>query len=260
MAASSKAYTLTPEMIAYAREVAPRWNVSPELHEHDQLMGYFINNARMDPIDAVKSYFAGGSSDARSIVALADRLGVSKQMLEFASGYGRVTRHLPPMLGGRPFLASDIHDNACEFISDKLGVNAVVSTTQASDLKIADKQEFIFVLSFFSHLPEASFGPWIKALYDMLSPGGYLMFTTHGDYALNHNPEWFGIGFDRAKGFGFRPDSDQADLDNKQYGTAVVSNAFVEKTFSVFAPDAELHSFSSRAWFGLQDEWIIHKP
>jgi methylase of polypeptide subunit release factors len=48
-------------------------------------------------------------------------------MLEFASGYGCVTRHLPRTLPDVSIVASDIHPQANEFIRQKIGVNSIQS-------------------------------------------------------------------------------------------------------------------------------------
>jgi SAM-dependent methyltransferase len=205
-------------------------------------------------LEAVKSYFSGGHSDALAVVSLMDQLkvkGRGKRILEFASGYGRVTRHLKALAPHNTIFASDIHHEACTFIQEKIGVVARPASTSPGDLRMVGDQDLIFVLSLFSHLPEKTFGPWLSALYG---------FTTHGEFAIRRAPDSFGKDFNVEKGFGFRPESDQDDLNAADYGSAVVSVPFVSQAIKQFTPDAAIISMTSGIWFGLQDQWILQRP
>src|SRR4029077_7409044 len=51
----------------------------------------------------------------------------SYSLLEFASGYGMVTRHLAHELAGADIVSCDIHDQAVDFISNTLHSPAVAS-------------------------------------------------------------------------------------------------------------------------------------
>lgn len=259
---SKKAITLTEEMKNCALEEGSLAGVSPSISEYDQLLGYFVNKTKMDPVQAVKSYFSGGKANAEQVIAVMrslDLIGGRKRVLEFAAGFGRVTRHLKAPLARNIFSASDIHEEACSQLKEKIGVTVYQSSDSPENLKIPE-QDFIFVLSLFSHLPEKLFGAWLDKLYSRLSPGGVLMFTTHGEHALTSHRDFFMQNYDEKKGFGFRPDSDQEDLPNTDYGTAVVSNDFVRSTISDIAPGAKILGMKANVWFGLQDEWIIQRP
>jgi SAM-dependent methyltransferase len=251
-------------MAEQARRIGASLGVSGALHNHDQLLGYLINHARMEPSAAISAYFSGGRSDAHAVLRVADQLGLSLEdatVLEFASGYGRVTRHLKGLVPqSSNLIASDIHEDACGFIASEIGVKAEPSATSPAGLNISGNVNFLFALSLFSHLPERTFGPWLYALYDRVAPGGYLLFTTHGEFARHKVPEFFTENFDEAKGFGFRPESDQQDLDSTDYGTAVVSIPYVANAIYRHAPGSLIISMSSGTWFGIQDGWIIRKP
>jgi SAM-dependent methyltransferase len=277
LVAAKKAFTLTAEMTQSAAEAAAIFKVCPSLHDHDQLLGYFIHHANMPPVEAVNAYFSGGHGDAQAVIGLMEQLkvkGQGKRILEFASGYGRVTRHLKVGAPDNTIFASDIHQDACTFIQEKIGVVAIPASTSPADLRMAGDQDLIVVLSLFSHLPEKTFGPWLSVLYGLLAPGGFLMFTTHGEFAMRSNPEFFRKNFNVKKGFGFRPESDQNDLNTEEYGTAVVSIPYVRRAIKQFAPDAAISPpdvsidpsnaandhIPPRIWFGLQDQWIIQRP
>lgn len=262
MTGERKAFQLTGDLVAAARAAAPA-GVVTQLSEYDQLLGFLIGLPGRTAPAAVEAYFAGGAGDAQRLVAILDQLdllGKGTRVLEFAAGYGRVTRHLLNLLPGDTLAACDIHPAAYDLLQSAIGVRAYQSTTVPEDLAIAEKQDFVFALSLFSHLPLATQGRWVKQLYGLLAPGGYLMFTTHGEFAMRKLPDFFDPTFERAKGFGYQSASDQADLSSADYGTAVVTMPFVYDLVSDFVSGAEIVSFRSGAWFELQDEWIVRKP
>lgn len=261
--ASAKAVDITDVMIESARAAATHFGVCAELHESDQLLGYFINRMGMEEKSAAISYIDGGHHDAISIVKLKERLGMANspyRVLEFASGFGRVTRHLKVLSPNDNLVASDIHQEACEFIANKIGVVSKVSSINPANLDVGSEYDLIFVLSLFSHLPSKTFGLWLEALYRLLAPGGYLMFTTHGQTAIEKGREYFGTCEYEEPGFAYRRDSDQTDLDGSDYGTAVALPNYLTKLVALNLPDATLTSFRAGIWFGMQDEWVLRKP
>jgi SAM-dependent methyltransferase len=259
-----KAYELTEAVATEAARVAATFKVSPALDERDHLLGHSINKMKRPPLTAAKGYIVGGHHDAAQVKEQMDRLGLGaehKRILEFACGYGRVTRHLKVLAHESLLYASDIHPEACAFVEEKIGVVARQSTVIPQELDVGRNYDFIFVLSLFSHLPERTFGPWLSALYGILNPGGALLFTVHGQFALDRlHPSFTEKFYEKEKGFGFRPSSEQHDLDASEYGTAVACVNFVSHELAHFAVGCEIESFRSGVWFGLQDEWIIMKP
>lgn len=260
---STHAQSITEPMQARARAEGELLGVAPALSEYDQLLSYFIHHAKQDPEVAVSGYFHGGKKDARAVANLIESLALDTngaEILEFAAGFGRVTRHLKSMLPNGVLKASDVHVEACEFIAQALGVPTLQSTPIPFDFKPHEAFDFIFCLSFFSHVPESYFGPWVKALYERLKPGGMLMVTTHGEHALHHHKDFFSVDYDETKGFGFRAETDQPDISFEHYGCTVVSDTYMLETFKNHAPDATIVSRSSGTWFGLQDHWVIKRP
>jgi SAM-dependent methyltransferase len=260
---SAHALDISEPMLRQAAEAHLKFNCDVSLSPFDQLLGYFIHQAKMDPLAAVDAYFQGGIKDASSVIALMKDLELdvnSAQTLEFAAGFGRVTRHLKNLLPAENLVTSDVHSDACRFLSDVLSVTTIQSAPRPADFQTDAKFDFITCLSFFSHIPEALFGPWIGALYSCLKPGGYLMITTHGEHALEQVPEFFGVNYDPVRGFGYRSESDQQDIPSEFYGTAVVSDAYVKQVAEEFALGSSLVGHSRGKWFGLQDHWVIKRP
>jgi SAM-dependent methyltransferase len=210
---------------------------------------------------ALESYFHGGHQNAAQVTQLVARLFPKVErirILEFASGYGRVTRHLRMQLPKHDLAASDIHSAACEFIREKIGVETHRSHTEPERLEVGAGYDLIVVLSLFSHLPPQTFGRWLTALYGKLRVGGYLVVTANGPAAM----ERFQIlakGYSPGHGFGYRSLSDQGDLDPKDYGTMVVSLQHFAKTVAETIPTARIASFASGVWFDSQDDWVIQR-
>jgi SAM-dependent methyltransferase len=261
MRAATQAFDLTSDIRAVAEECASHYGVRPDLDDRDHIFGYSIHQLRVEPDHATRGYFGGGRSDAEHVKTLVARLGLSERpfrLLEFASGYGRVTRHLKVILPNVSVTASDIHPEAVSFIRDRLGVEAVASHKEPASANIGSGYDLIVVLSLFSHLPERMFGAWLRKLTSALSPDGFLMFTTHGDATIQKYPHLTAL-LDRNLGYGFSEDSDQRDIDTSDYGTAIVRPSYVARQIEE-STDATLISFTSSNWFGLQDEWIIQRP
>lgn len=234
---------------AAARPYTPLFRV----HPHDHLFAYIVANGGADGVTA---YFRGGQKNARQAAAArAQWLGERPaRVLEFAAGYGRVARYRGDAFAGDDYVASDIHPAACDFMTAELGVATTPSADHPEEVALPGPFDFIFVLSLFSHLPGASFRRWLALLYEALAPGGVLLFTTHGPFAADKTPGFFG-GMLGEGGWGYRPISDQPDLDPGSYGTMLATPRYVLK--AIDAIGARLLGFRSGAWFQLQDEWVI---
>jgi SAM-dependent methyltransferase len=174
------------------------------------------------------------------------------RVLEFASGYGRITRHFTKRCD---VTASDIHPAAIEMIKSRLQTAAYVSNHAPHELAIPGQYDFVFAISFFSHLPDTTFGSWIAALLSLTKPGGHLMFTTHGPKGMQVFPELPVPGDD---GIGFIPLSEQTDLDGHVYGTTTVAPEYVSQ--KIVSVGGELVSYDETEWWGFQDQWVVRRP
>jgi len=231
--------------------------VSDNIHLDDFIFQFLINNPSFNTHeDAVKYYFNDGRKSARHLLAVLNSMGPrfhgSISMLEFASGYGCVTRHLSLVMPYINFTACDIHIEAVKFISEKLGQTSIISHQDPANFALSQKYDVIFSLSFFSHMPRKTWGRWISAHFQHLNPGGALIFTTHGLLSKKHlgNPE---IPSD---GFWFKPQSEQFDLDNSEYGLTLVTREFVEQEIytQIKRP---ITRYEQGFWWEHQDLYIV---
>lgn len=229
-----------------------------EIHPEDHLYGYLARRFGTDK--ATQMYYDGGKSDALQTANAIKKFKkeANLNVLEFASGYGRITRHLKNMVPQATLHTCDIHPAACDFVASRLGLETFVSDTRPESVKIEKTFDFIFVISLFSHLPDWSFKRWIRALNGLLSPDGVLLFTTHGDRStLLHK----GVDFtlhEGGHGWVYIRRSDQPDIDFDDYGTMLVAPHYVANAIAD-CRSLSLRSFTSGAWFGHQDEWVVQR-
>jgi hypothetical protein len=235
---------------------AQLWGVSPDVHPDDLIFRFLLENPTFEtPDHSVEYYFRNGAQSARTLLTLLTQIcGIGEgkfELLEFASGYGCVTRHLRKVIPGCSLTACDIHPQAIEFLREKLDVEAVLSASRPEELRLEHRYDVVFALSFFSHMPKRSFLQWLARLASFTTPGGFLLFTTHGLESQQHFPR---CRFDR-DGFYFEPSSEQKDLDASEYGSAVVRPEYVVRAVSK-TPGLTLKLFSQAHWWQHQDVYI----
>jgi 2-polyprenyl-3-methyl-5-hydroxy-6-metoxy-1,4-benzoquinol methylase len=239
--------------------LAEKWKVSPDIHPDDYIFQfvYQLPKFASNKDAAIHHYFNNGWNSASQLSAILKEIckydpQQNLSLLEFASGYGCVTRHLKNVLPSVKVTACDIHAEATNFIKEKLHANAILSASVPEQFSVAEKFDVVFALSFFSHMPHTSFERWLKKLASLVQPGGYLIFTTHGFISSTILP---GVEFDK-NGFWFRPRSEQKDLRVSEYGMActlpkyVFSRLFRNQHWSV-------KFFQEGYWWTHQDLYVV---
>lgn len=241
----------------YAAEVGVR----PEIHLDDFIFRFLIENKSFDCVDsAVRYYFHDALKSARQLAGLLNELGITGadrkfSMLEFASGYGCVTRQLKKEIPSVHNVACDIHENAVDFIRTHLDTDAILSCSNPKKFRTTVKYEVVFALSFFSHMPIQTWGHWLRALYASVNHGGALIFTTQG----MHSAKFFGYPDIPKNGFWFLPDSEQKDLNVSEYGQTIVTEAFVRNE-ALLSAGRPIDIFRPGFWWEHQDLYVIKKP
>jgi len=226
-----------------------------KIHKEDFIFWFVYNHPRFKcEHDRFDYYFSDGKNSAEKLKNLCvnemQMEPLKINLFEFASGYGCVTRHL--CSDYYQVTSCDIHPQAMEFLSNQFNVKTFLSTSNPDKFKPNEYYDVVFALSFFSHMNDISYGRWIKALYDCVKPGGYLVFTTHGAKSNES------IKMTLKEGFGFRAVSEQKDIPEEEYGTAVSEYCYVKKTCEEYigrAPDI----FYEAYWWDHQDLYIINK-
>jgi SAM-dependent methyltransferase len=103
-------------------------------------------------------------------------------VLDFGCGVGRIMRHWSSTQGPR-WHGTDYNPELVEWCRNNLKFAEFRVNTLSGQLPYETGSfDFIYVFSVFTHLNEPLQFFWIKELSRVLRPGGYLYFTTHGDY------------------------------------------------------------------------------
>jgi SAM-dependent methyltransferase len=248
---------ITPDVRARANVLGAQYGCSPALHKDDYLLAHLLQYSRADGLE---DYFREGYNDAHQA-----EIGMRQfypdgqpRVLEFASGYGRVTRHLKI----DNLTASDVHQQAGVFTATELGVRFIPAPATPEPFTV-ERFDYVFVLSLFSHLPDRTFGPWLSVLLDLLTPSGYLMFTTHAEKAAKEREPFLAAVFDDEKGYGFvdagtdQPDLETPGTGNAAYGSMATSAAYVAR--QIRSAGGDLVSYRARCWWDVQDEWVVRR-
>lgn len=151
-------------------------------------------------------------------------------VLDFASGYGRLTRVLTQKLPKDRIWAADIYAEAIAWQAKTFGINTFVSAPAPGDITHDKKHDIVFVGSLFSHLPTALFHEWLQKLYGMLGPKGVLAFSVHDETLLPA-----GETMD-ASGLSYFRTSESGSLDADIYGMSYVTEAFVADAIAKLNP------------------------
>ena len=225
--------------------------------DRDEMLAFLVRSHRGDRDSALFQYFRSGESIARSLEQVLrwrfGDLGRIRGLLDFASGYGRVTRFLVRAVPAARLWVADVYADGVRFQAERFGVHALVSAIRPEDFVCAERFDAILVTSLFTHLPEERFVAWLRVLLGLLNPGGLLAFSTH-------SPEVLPAGVEMpASGFLFVSTSESGSLDTSDYGSTWVAGDFVrsalERATGAAAPDASLHRIE-RALCNFQDLYL----
>lgn len=200
---------------------------------------YYFNGRRI--LDTVRQILTWHFEDLSQI----------SSFLDFASGYGRLTRFLVQEISPEKIWISDIYAEAVQFQIEQFQVRGIVSTTDPDDYFLQQQFDCILACSFFSHLPQSTFLSWLKKLYSLLSPQGILMFSVH-DRALL--PPHLAIS---PSDLLFIPNSESRTLDVNEYGTTYVGETFVANCLNTLSQGEAVYSRIPLGICRYQDLYLV---
>ena len=227
-----------------------------EISPDDDIYRFF--DGHPTSINPLRDYLADGWRTLSELLLLLEQVGRPllgvESVLEFASGHGRFTRHLARAVGAQRVTVSEVVAGAVDFAREHFGVQGFDSAVRPQDVRWPQQYGLVFVLSLFSHLPRATWKPWLAQLWRAVAPGGLLVFSTHGAEAVRR----VDVKLDE-EGYFFAPSSESNAIESQEYGTAFTSEGFVRAALQECAPGAELLHFAP-AWFWVhQDAFVVHK-
>ena len=198
-----------------------------DIDVRDEMLHFCLQSQSGSREMALLQYFRAGVDAFRALEKILDgRFGADREqarILDFASGYGRLTRFLVGRHPPERIQVAEIDPEAIAFQERTFGVKGVVSTRDPEDLVCRDSFDLIFVASLFSHLPRATFESWMRRLYGLLAPEGVLVLTVND--ASNVSP---GRTLPE-DGFYFEAVSESEFLDLEEYGSTWVSESFMSE-------------------------------
>ena len=217
-----------PMVDALLRARVPRWEaMNRAIDERDDMLDFALQLFDHDRDRALTSYFQNGLDQFRLVRHIAAWRGPVGRMLDFASGYGRLTRFLVHEHLADQVTVSDILEGGMDFQARQFGVRTILSKTRPDEFHAPERYDLIFVASLFTHLPPATFTPWLRRLADLLTPGGLLIFTVH-DHSIAPAPFDGGIQFESR--------SESRVLDADDYGSTWVTEAYVREQVASIDP------------------------
>lgn len=262
------------ELYAAAGRLAPAslevHNALERLDAPDRYGRWMLLDCTIDPRDEIYRFFAShplAKNPIREYLAdgwrtLAELMLVLESVdrplakvgsvLEFASGFGRFTRHLARVLPGR-VTASDVQAGSMEFVKAHFGVETFASSLDPATLRVPRAYDVVFVLSMFTHLPPRRWSAWLQALHRAVAPGGVLVFSVHNEA---HGRE-LGVTYG-ADGTHFIASSESSALDASAYGTTFTTRQFVEREVREALPGAAMHYREVAFWAG-QDAVVVER-
>ncbi len=206
----------------------------------------------------VRGYFGGGEWNAHEVESVLDDVGFAFReagsFLEFACGYGRLTRHFVHMISPSRITVSDVDRRAVDFVKRELGLGGFYSTPTAEGLDHEERYDVIVVVSLFSHLSIQHWGPWLARLSQMLNPDGLLLLTAQN--INNADERDFEVVTD---GFLYKKlNETRGRLDVDNYGATYVSEAYVERAVSA-SFGGRLLKFCPHALLLDQDAYVLQR-
>jgi len=213
-------------------------------------------------------YFDVGHSALRCVrsAMLAANKATVRNILDFASGFGRVLRMLKAAFPAADLTACDISREAVDFCAKAFGADPVQSAENPADIKFNKKFDLIWCGSLLTHLEAAPVLEFLGLLQSLLSSDGILVFTTHGPfvaqrlaahavtYGLDENALARLLGGYNAAGFGYAdyPNAVLSRVGVTKYGFSVSKPSWVCRQIEAF-PNLRLLTYTERGWDNHQD-------
>jgi hypothetical protein len=149
------------------------YDVVADIHCQDYIFNALHFFFKEDFDKACEIYYRNGKESALKVGDLVGKHVKDRpveRILDFASGYGCVSRHFKNVMPSASLTAMDIHENAYHFNKMHFGVDAIVSSVDPFKASVPHPFDVVFALSFFSHMPDRTFGAWLERLAHLCSP------------------------------------------------------------------------------------------
>jgi hypothetical protein len=194
-------------------------------------------------------------AEVARIKSLLKRDWKPETIMDFASDYGWMARHLPGLFPDSMVSTSDFDEIAVAFNQTNLELPSFPLPNYPDAMRLP-AQDVILAIDFFPYLSETAFLNWIKALASALAPGGALIFTTNG--LVTEVSGRTGL-LASQHGFGFLPRSAMRERAGPKTGINISQASWVMQQMASLAPDLRIASFRQGQWWSIQDSYIYLK-
>lgn len=131
-------------------------------------------------------FWDGGQRGAQTIVDLLDRRGIPltacSRILDFGCGCGRVVRHVMARAPGARLHGTDYNPALVRWCRRHLhGAEFSLNDLAPPTPLAGETFDLVYAFSVFTHLTESLQHAWLAELRRITRPGGWIIFTTHGD-------------------------------------------------------------------------------
>ena len=235
--------------------------IRPEIHPEDFIYKFAARRWRNDPASSITHYYNQGRYSAnllndllKEVARVKTFLGETwkpESILDFASGFGCCSRHFANVFPGAQIATCDIHPEAVAFNTDVLELKSYLSDSVPENIDVP-KHGVVVAMSFFSHMPKATYARWLRALFNVVQPGGVFVFTANGH--VTEKKASTKVSAD-SSGFGFEPRSEQQDLDGEQYGITISHPRWVLAELHAI-PELRVARFQEGLWWAIQDTYV----
>jgi SAM-dependent methyltransferase len=237
-----------PMVDTLLRTRVPRWReLNLAIDERDDMLDFALQLFEHDRDRAVANYFQNGLDQYALVRHIAGWRGKPRRMLDFASGYGRLTRFFVHEHLAEALTVSDILEGGMEFQAAQFGVRTILSKTQPEQLVTPDTYDLIFVASLFTHLPPVTFTSWLRRLAGLLEPEGLLVFSVHDE----------SLAPEKVDGIHFESRSESRVLDVEEYGSTWVTEEYVREEVAALGGGEWACVRLARALSDWQDVYVI---
>ena len=198
--------------------------VCVEIHPDDEMFKVVQQNSHIRHPEAL--YMSTGQwihEDTTKVLQSVNvDLDSANSLLDFASGYGRVTRFWLEQFKETDIWVADVQHAAVDFLSATLGVHGLYPLYEPSHSLFPRKFDLITVISLFSHLPQIRTKQWLTNLADALEPGGAIVLSFHGVDLLEP-----ALRVCEKSGILFEPVSESTVLPVSEYGTTYLTHDYL---------------------------------
>jgi len=137
----------------------------------------------------LEHYFSCGESALRVLLEVIElsRTATPASILDFGAGAGRVTRWLKAAFPASSISCCDLREGDMRFLRDLCGADTWTVDADLETATIPGQYDLIWVGSVITHLSESKTQKLISRLLSACNPGGLLVLSFHGQFAVERH-------------------------------------------------------------------------